>query len=645
MLFAKPSQLNLYINDFKNITNHRDALKHFQVRYSSFNQNYPKDCTLPTCVLAEYGFYFEEKNKSIKCFECDFKYDDLNQDSFLAILHKHSKFRPSCTQVIAAQEYIIYDQTKQNEVDSMEIDEENGNKSIQQSSKSSRSKNNYHIEEARFATFENVKMQLSAKMLSENGFYMVSKDSTANVSLSMSKSKSMITIAASDEPNQIEKIAGLVPALIYIKCAYCPYECLIFKNSLLNTMFKSPTEEHWEKSNKICPIFLESKTNKSPVKVTENGIDQQSVYNWLQCLLDFDTASSEGTGRKTVADILFFQDQKNLDDIVVKQIPKVIDQLVINEKSKMNALNSIPSVKDQKGDNVVYMPKASMSGVGQTTSDFSKLQNVLNNSDNVISEKAIHPAYTLYQTRVDSFKEWPATLSQQPPDLAKAGFYYFGIKDMVKCFFCNGGLKNWDHNDDPFEDHVRWFPKCQFIRQLMGAEFVEHIKDKYKNQDSGFTADNSQTNDSSNSSMSKNLNYGLNNRNQNKTKRSVSPRTLNSRLDTIIVRRMLDTIQPITKESIKQSIEIQLSTATKTVSPVEKKNASIIVPNTYGDDFKSPIDMAKLAIDLERNKADKTETFKSISDLIISYIDPMITVENIQNLVLVKYGIFPNNVR
>jgi hypothetical protein len=161
MLISKSSQLNSYINDFKNITNHRDALKHFQVRYSSFNQNYPKDCTLPTCVLAEYGFHFEEKNKSIKCFECDFKYDDFTQDSFLAILHKHSKFRPTCTQVIAAQEYIAYDQPRQNEVasDSMEIDEEAVNKSYQQSTRISRSKNNYHIEEARFTTFENVKMQ------------------------------------------------------------------------------------------------------------------------------------------------------------------------------------------------------------------------------------------------------------------------------------------------------------------------------------------------------------------------------------------------------------------------------------------------------------------------------------------------------
>ena len=55
--------------------------------------------------------------------------------------------------------------------------------------------------------------------------------------------------------------------------------------------------------------------------------------------------------------------------------------------------------------------------------------------------------------------------------------------------------------------------------------------------------------------------------------------------------------------------------------------------------------MAKLAIELEKNKAEKTDTFKSISDFIVSYIDPVITIESIQNLIFVKYGVFPNNVR
>ena len=182
----------------------------------------------------------------------------------------------------------------------------------------------------------------------------------------------------------------------------------------------------------------------------------------------------------------------------------------------------------------------------------------------------------------------------------------------------------------------------------MGAEFVEHIKEKYKNQDSGFTNDSSQTSYSDNlsSSLNKNQSLSTNNRNQVKMKRSVSPRTLNSRLDTNIIRKMIDTVPSVTKDSIKQSIEMQLSSTntSKLQSPIDKKNPSNI-SNVYGDDFKTPIEMAKLAIELEKNKNDKLEAFKEISDFIICNIDPAVNIENIQNLIMFKYGIFPNHVR
>lgn len=683
------SLLNTFINDVKTIKNHREALKHYQVRYVSFNQNFPKDCFLPTCTLAEFGFYFEEKSKSIKCYECDFKYDELNQDCLILIFHKHLKHKPKCSQVLHALEAIIYDsqatQQQQQYNDSdlliMETDEQIYSKSIAVVNQQQQPpKTKYANEDVRFQTFENVKMLLNARTLAENGFYMVSKETQANSNI-LSKSKSSNSLSTSvsssttnnnstssssnnqEDSNTIEKIALLVPALIYIKCAFCTYECLIFKNSVLNTMYKSPLDEHWEKSKSTCFIFSDSKLSKfSPVKSSDNNnynnnSSSEKHLDWLQCLLDFDSAettttssTSPSSSPKKVVDILTNQNDlnKQTDDLTVKQIPKVIDQLVINERNKPNSLSNIASLKDPKGDNVLYVPKSGSKGPsGPTTSDFSKLQNVLNLSDNVISEKAIHPAYTLYQTRVESFKEWPATLSQQPADLAKAGFYYFGIKDMVKCFFCNGGLKNWDHNDDPYEDHVRWFPKCQFIRQLMGAEFVENVKEKYKNQDSGFVADNnSNSNYNDHLSLNRGQNLGSNKGAATKSKRSVSPRTLNSRLDTNIIRRMLDTIHPITKESIKQSIEIQLSSNVNKTSSSSSSTTKVTTPaNIYGDDFKSPIEMAKLAIEIEKNKAEKIETFKSISDFIICNIDSKINIENIQNFMLFKYNVYPNHVR
>ena len=168
-------------------------------------------------------------------------------------------------------------------------------------------------------------------------------------------------------------------------------------------------------------------------------------------------------------------------DVELREMPKIMDKLyeIYNQTSRpVRPMTTSASSGAALCNPLVYVP-GSAGGKNaiksMTTSDFSQLQTVLNKSDNVLSRKAHHPDYAQYQARLDSFKEWPASMSQQPSDLAKAGFYYFGIKDMVKCFFCNGGLKNWDHNDDPFQDHVRWFPTCQYIRQLMGHEYIETV--------------------------------------------------------------------------------------------------------------------------------------------------------------------------
>ena len=74
-------------------------------------------------MLARYGFYFDEKNKSIKCFECGFELTDLSHDSALAILHKHFKFRSNCSQVIAAQEFIAYD-SNETDINNESIDDD-----------------------------------------------------------------------------------------------------------------------------------------------------------------------------------------------------------------------------------------------------------------------------------------------------------------------------------------------------------------------------------------------------------------------------------------------------------------------------------------------------------------------------------------
>lgn len=49
---------------------------------------------------------------------------------------------------------------------------------------------------------------------------------------------------------------------------------------------------------------------------------------------------------------------------------------------------------------------------------------------------------------------------------------YIGFEDQVRCFACDGGLKRWDPGDDPWTEHCRWFPSCQFARQQKGDDYI-----------------------------------------------------------------------------------------------------------------------------------------------------------------------------
>ena len=70
-----------------------------------------------------------------------------------------------------------------------------------------------------------------------------------------------------------------------------------------------------------------------------------------------------------------------------------------------------------------------------------------------------------YEKRLMSFKDWPATAPVSAESLAMAGFYYSGSGDGVRCFSCHGALKGWQEGDMAWEEHAKYFPSCDFVRQ------------------------------------------------------------------------------------------------------------------------------------------------------------------------------------
>lgn len=93
--------------------------------------------------------------------------------------------------------------------------------------------------------------------------------------------------------------------------------------------------------------------------------------------------------------------------------------------------------------------------------------------------KSMIKSYEDLKSRLETFTDWPKSLKQKPIVLAEAGFYYKGAGDQTVCFECNGGLKDWEDNDDPWEQHALWFPTCKFLINTKGQDFIDHIKRKF----------------------------------------------------------------------------------------------------------------------------------------------------------------------
>ncbi|XP_070538725.1 baculoviral IAP repeat-containing protein 7-B-like [Ptychodera flava] len=88
-----------------------------------------------------------------------------------------------------------------------------------------------------------------------------------------------------------------------------------------------------------------------------------------------------------------------------------------------------------------------------------------------------HPEFADKAVRLDSYRQWKGSVA--PELLAIAGFYFTGIEDNVRCFYCDGTLRNWEPTDEPWIEHARWFPKCQFVLKNRGSAFMKYVADKY----------------------------------------------------------------------------------------------------------------------------------------------------------------------
>ena len=68
-----------------------------------------------------------------------------------------------------------------------------------------------------------------------------------------------------------------------------------------------------------------------------------------------------------------------------------------------------------------------------------------------------------YRIRINSFKRWPIQMKQCPIDLARSGFYYTEIGDILNCFHCGISLSKWESTDLPDNEHKKHSPNCKYL--------------------------------------------------------------------------------------------------------------------------------------------------------------------------------------
>ena len=51
-----------------------------------------------------------------------------------------------------------------------------------------------------------------------------------------------------------------------------------------------------------------------------------------------------------------------------------------------------------------------------------------------------------------------------------------GRVDLIRCFMCGIGLKDWSSDDEPLFEHVRHSPDCPFLYTFLGQDVLDAYK-------------------------------------------------------------------------------------------------------------------------------------------------------------------------
>ena len=84
--------------------------------------------------------------------------------------------------------------------------------------------------------------------------------------------------------------------------------------------------------------------------------------------------------------------------------------------------------------------------------------------------------------RMLTFGTWSEDNKKRPEELFKAGFFYTGTNDTVRCFSCRQYVEGWNANDNPWVEHCTMSPSCKFLRANKDQFFFDQLSDRQEVQ-------------------------------------------------------------------------------------------------------------------------------------------------------------------
>ncbi|KFV89347.1 Baculoviral IAP repeat-containing protein 7-B [Fulmarus glacialis] len=136
-------------------------------------------------------------------------------------------------------------------------------------------------------------------------------------------------------------------------------------------------------------------------------------------------------------------------------------------------LKFFPSCKFICGEDVGNQEMLPLQEIFDTVDgQFLSLLQGMDSEETALPNEPEYPEMVTEEVRLSTFRNWPQYTDMHPEQLARAGFFYTGQGDVVRCFYCDGGVRNWSFGDDPWREHAKWYPGCEFLLRSRGRDFV-----------------------------------------------------------------------------------------------------------------------------------------------------------------------------